>query len=80
MVSLTANMAELRGINAKVSEYGAAVGLAALDEWSATRAAYLSLRQEYVLALAGLQYLTLAPDSEGDGGNVDVQYSDVSSG
>ena len=61
------NMAELRGINAKVSEYGAAVGLAALDEWSATRAAYLSLRQEYVLALAGLQHVTLAPDGKGDG-------------
>jgi dTDP-4-amino-4,6-dideoxygalactose transaminase len=60
------NTAELRGINAKVSEYGAAVGLAALDEWSATRAAYVSLRREYVLALDGRQPVTLAPDGNGD--------------
>ena len=61
------NMAELRGINAKVSEYGAAAGLAALDEWSATRAAYLSLRHEYVLALDGRPNLTSAPDGYVDG-------------
>lgn len=61
------NTAALRGINAKVSEYGAAVGLAALEEWSETRAAYMSLRHEYVLALGGLPNVTLAPDGEGDG-------------
>ncbi len=60
------NTAELRGINAKVSEYGAAVGLAALDEWSATRAAYLSLRREYALALDGLQPVTLGLDGNAD--------------
>jgi dTDP-4-amino-4,6-dideoxygalactose transaminase len=40
--------------NAKLSEYSAAVGLAALDQWRATRAALRAVAREYSAALAGL--------------------------
>jgi dTDP-4-amino-4,6-dideoxygalactose transaminase len=36
------------GVNAKMSEYAAAVGLAALESWPAQRRAYLRLAQTYV--------------------------------
>ncbi len=56
----------LRGINAKLSEYAAAIGLAALDEWPKTRAAYLALRQDFGHALSRIQNIELTPDGAGD--------------
>jgi len=56
--------AGLRGLNAKLSEYAAAVGLAALDDWAGTRAAYLGLKRAYAAALAAVPGLSPAP---GDG-------------
>ena len=44
-------VAGIRGTNAKLSEYGAAIGLASLDEWERTRSALLSLTARYVSAL-----------------------------
>lgn len=59
-------VAGLRGINAKLSEYAAAIGLAALDDWPATHAAYLALRHQYEAALSSLQGMTLGPETDGD--------------
>ena len=56
----------LRGLNAKHSEYAAAIGLAAFDEWPKTRAAFLALRHEYRQAFSGFRDVALAPDGEGD--------------
>ncbi len=44
--------AVLAGTNAKMSEYAAAIGLAALDAWPETRAGWLSLTRHYADALA----------------------------
>lgn len=44
-------VADIRGTNAKLSEYGAAIGLASLDEWERTRSVLLSLTARYVSAL-----------------------------
>lgn len=44
------------GTNAKMSEYAAAVGLAALDEWSRTRAAWQQVTHAYQ---AGLEKLSI---------------------
>jgi dTDP-4-amino-4,6-dideoxygalactose transaminase len=44
-------VAGIRGTNAKLSEYGAAIGLASLDEWERTRSVLLSLTARYVSAL-----------------------------
>ncbi len=41
------------GMNAKLSEYAAAVGLAALDEWPARRASLQRLRDHYATRLGG---------------------------
>jgi len=41
------------GTNAKLSEYHAAIALAALDQWTATREAYLTLFDWYALYLPG---------------------------
>ncbi|MBF0373857.1 MAG: DegT/DnrJ/EryC1/StrS family aminotransferase [Alphaproteobacteria bacterium] len=41
------------GMNAKLSEYAAAVGLAALDEWPARRAGFAWRRERYVARLDG---------------------------
>ncbi len=46
--------AQLPGTNGKMSEYAAAVGLAGLDNWSATRARFLKLRDEYLWIMADL--------------------------
>ena len=43
----------LPGINAKLSEYGAAVGLASLDTWPETRARWLVATGRYCAALPG---------------------------
>ena len=41
----------LPGVNAKLSEYAAAVGLAGLDEWSETRVCWQSVTNQYQAAL-----------------------------
>jgi dTDP-4-amino-4,6-dideoxygalactose transaminase len=58
--------AGLRGVNAKLSEYAAAVGLAAFDAWAGTRAAYASLKRAYVAALAEVPGLSPAPGDDAD--------------
>jgi dTDP-4-amino-4,6-dideoxygalactose transaminase len=45
--------------NAKLSEYHAAVGLAALDEWEATRAEWMQVARAYDQALAGSNRIQL---------------------
>ncbi|MBP0494466.1 aminotransferase class I/II-fold pyridoxal phosphate-dependent enzyme [Pararoseomonas indoligenes] len=49
--------AVLAGTNAKMSEYAAAIGLAAMDAWPETRAGWLSITRHYAAALqdAGLK-------------------------
>ena len=51
---LGARQAILPSINAKLSEYHAAVGLAALDEWECVRGQWLSVAQLYRRALADM--------------------------
>jgi dTDP-4-amino-4,6-dideoxygalactose transaminase len=41
--------AYLPGINAKLSEYAAAVGLAGLDQWGVTRQAWVDLKKEFII-------------------------------
>jgi dTDP-4-amino-4,6-dideoxygalactose transaminase len=53
---------ELRGVNAKMSEYAAAVGLAAFADWPETRDAYAALQRAYAAALADIPGLVMAPD------------------
>ncbi|WP_338663453.1 aminotransferase class I/II-fold pyridoxal phosphate-dependent enzyme [Pararoseomonas sp. SCSIO 73927] len=57
--------AVLAGTNAKMSEYAAAIGLAAMDAWPGTRAGWRSITRHYADALehAGL------PSSPGFGGD-----------
>lgn len=43
--------AVMPGINAKLSEYAAAVGLAGLDEWSVTRANWAAIGRRYISQL-----------------------------
>lgn len=50
-----------RSLNGKLSEYGAAVGLASLDEWSATRADFLRVARAYRQNLAGQENIQLQP-------------------
>lgn len=47
-------VADIRGTNAKLSEYGAAIGLASLDEWERTQSVLLSLTARYVSALCSV--------------------------
>jgi dTDP-4-amino-4,6-dideoxygalactose transaminase len=49
------------GINAKLSEYHAAIGLASLDMWSETRAAWMSVAEAYRQALAKSNRITMQP-------------------
>jgi dTDP-4-amino-4,6-dideoxygalactose transaminase len=51
--------ATVPGLNGKISEYSAAVGLAALDCWSATRADYMRVGTAYRRGLAGRNDLLL---------------------
>jgi dTDP-4-amino-4,6-dideoxygalactose transaminase len=53
--------AVLAGTNAKMSEYAAAVGLAALDAWPETRATWQALTQYYAEALSGDRLLAPSP-------------------
>lgn len=51
------------GTNAKLSEYTAAVGLAALDEWEKTREQWASTRDNYIKYFQQLSIMhTLSPD------------------
>ncbi|HTV29774.1 MAG TPA: DegT/DnrJ/EryC1/StrS family aminotransferase [Xanthobacteraceae bacterium] len=53
--------AALPGLNAKLSEYHAAIGLAALDMWSESRAAWMSVAGAYRNALAKSNRINLQP-------------------
>ncbi len=53
--------ATVTGTNAKLSEYGAAVGLAALDEWPKIRAVYEGLAKAYRAALADAPGISFSP-------------------
>lgn len=57
--------AELPGINGKMSEYAAAVGLASLDAWAETRRDLLRVVQLYRDAFANLPGLRFAPGFDG---------------
>jgi dTDP-4-amino-4,6-dideoxygalactose transaminase len=46
-------VAQMPASNAKLSEYAAAVGLAAMDEWAETRADWMRSANHYAQALAG---------------------------
>jgi dTDP-4-amino-4,6-dideoxygalactose transaminase len=54
--------AKVAGINAKLSEYSAAVGLAALDQWPATRDAWQELSAAARERFADIAGLELSPD------------------
>lgn len=54
-------VARVPGTNAKLSEYGAAVGLAALDEWSATRADFLRVAEIYRSVFAQVPGVEFGP-------------------
>lgn len=58
--------AGLRGINAKLSEYAAAVGLAALADWPATRVSYANLTRTYRRAIEDVPGLGPVPGDDGD--------------
>ncbi len=53
--------AKVRGTNAKLSEYAAAVGLAGLDEWPARRAAFQAAALRYGANLADEPRATVLP-------------------
>lgn len=61
-----ARTAQLLGVNAKLSEYHAAVGLAALDGWSEQRAQWQRVTALYTEALGGCDGIALSP-GYGDG-------------
>jgi dTDP-4-amino-4,6-dideoxygalactose transaminase len=52
-------LSQTPALNAKMSEYHAAVGLAALDRWPETRARHAKVSAGYVSALAGLSAVEL---------------------
>ncbi len=54
------------GTNGKMSEYHAAVGLAALDGWEQKRAAFHQLKMHYAEALSKAQLSVHAPSLEGE--------------
>lgn len=54
-------IAEIAGANAKMSEYHAAVGLAALDGWEQTRATFLRVAGAYRKHLGSLQGVMIQP-------------------
>lgn len=58
--------AELPGINAKMAEHAAAVGLAALDGWTARRGRLAALARGYRGDLAGIAGVEPAPGFGGD--------------
>lgn len=56
-----ARIAEVPALNAKLSEYQAAVGLAALDTWAQTRSAWMAVAGEYRRAFANSNTVQLQP-------------------
>ena len=58
--------AVLAGTNAKMSEYAAAIGLAALDAWPQTRAGWMAVTRRYAAALAAMPAITPSPGFGGD--------------
>jgi dTDP-4-amino-4,6-dideoxygalactose transaminase len=62
------------GINGKMSEYGAAIGLAGLETWSDRRSRTLELQGWYAQALAGVTALSLMPglDNTWAGGTIGI--------
>ena len=52
---------QILGYNGKLSEYHAAIGLAALDAWPQRRAAIAALTERYAQALAGFDRLSVMP-------------------
>jgi len=54
------------GLNGKLSEYAAAIGLAALDDWPLARAAYARVVQRYRVALAGISAVARPMGYDGD--------------
>jgi len=54
------------GLNAKMSEYAAAVGLAELDLWQAKRARFMAVKMRYIERLAEHPLIKLPPGSEAD--------------
>lgn len=54
-------VAEIPGMNAKLSEYGAAVGLAALAEWPETRLAFLDVARHYREIFSDVAGVEFAP-------------------
>lgn len=59
--SADGRQAFLPGSNGKFSEYAAAVGLAGLDSWDATRRRFLVIRDEYLWVMADLPGLQPQP-------------------
>ena len=51
----------LPGVNAKISEYAAAIGLAGLDHWAETRAKWANVTRLYLRRLRVLPEITLMP-------------------
>ncbi|MBP0445466.1 aminotransferase class I/II-fold pyridoxal phosphate-dependent enzyme [Roseomonas sp. SSH11] len=58
--------AMVAGTNAKMSEYTAAIGLAALDAWPETRAGWQAISRHYAEALADDARIALSPGFGGD--------------
>ena len=56
----------LPGTNAKMSEYAAAIGLAALDAWPEARAGWVALTRRYARALAAVPGIVPSPGFGGD--------------
>lgn len=53
------------GVNAKMSEYAAAVGLAALDEWPERRETLISLADDFIAALVNISGCRVMPGFDG---------------
>jgi dTDP-4-amino-4,6-dideoxygalactose transaminase len=81
---LGSRTATIAGINAKISEYAAAVGLASLDEWSDRRPQWEHMTESFLARVAQRNELTAVPGM-GRGwvsvyGNVQLpEHYDVSS-
>ena len=61
---LGTRVATVAGVNAKLSEYAAAVGLAGLDEWPDTRARWRAACMAYQHHLAPLSSVSLPPGGD----------------
>ena len=68
------------GVNAKISEYAAAIGLAALDQWPEKRTALRAVIAAYATGLSGMTGVTPAPGFETGAARstCDIQLSNMS--